>query len=83
MATEVCDCGGTCSTCNPPFKPEGIRIVVTLEGTKGKDYEYGGGKLWNDCGGTIYLTENLSKRNTKAIIKKLEKIFNTKASVWN
>ncbi len=35
MATEVCDCDGGCSSCCPPFVPEGISIEITFYGHQG------------------------------------------------
>ena len=81
MATEVCDCGGTCRACNPEFHPEYISIEVTLHGHKGeKPYDY----LWNGAVSRIIVDENDAKKLTKKlqreIANKIAKMLKVKAN---
>jgi len=76
MATEVCDCNGTCSACNPEFVPEYISIEITLRGHKGnKPYDY----LWNGAVSRLIVDKPLTKKYQREIANKIAKMLKVKA----
>lgn len=77
MATEVCDCKGTCSSCNPEFVPDGISIEITLHGHKGTGHnEY----RWNEAVSRMGVHEGkLTKKLQREIANKIAKLLGIEA----
>jgi hypothetical protein len=79
LATEACDCGGTCSACNPPFVANGIRVQIVLTGTRGKNYEYGGDRTWNEAMSDFWIIDGpLTKKRQREIAKKIGEMLDMK-----
>lgn len=80
MATEACDCGGTCSACRSPFTPSGIRIQITLEGYKNKGSRWNE-YLWNEAVSHFYIPgEELIKADQRRVVAKIAEALKLKPS---
>lgn len=80
MATEVCDCDGTCKACNPDFHPEYLSIEIVLRGHKGeKPHDY----LWNGAFSHIFIDGDkvkLTKKFQREVANKIAKMLKVKAT---